>query len=196
MRRLAAWMAMGLALPGLAAAAEGWEGRVEVSYTRTSGNTDTEALAASAGARLEAGGNRYAASASGLYGETEGEPTASRWAADARYERVLTGRLFGFVSAAYLKDTYAGYDARVEIGPGAGYDVVKTEAHGLAVAVGLLWNYDNFTAGPEASDTYASAKAAAEYTWRVSQAVAFGQAVDYSVSLDDTDVYSRTPPPR
>ncbi len=189
MRRVATVVAAVLLTQGLAGAAEGWKSRAELSYSRTSGNTETEALAGLLETGLDAGSYRVAATATGLYGKTESEPTASRWSAEGRYERLLTDRLFGFVSVGYLKDTFAGYDTRLEVGPGVGYDVIKREDHELKVRLGVLWNYDDFAAGAESSDTYVSGKAAAEYGWRISDTVRFQQALDYSVSFDDTDVY-------
>lgn len=189
MKLVATVAAAALLTPGLVGAAEGWKNRAELSYTRTSGNTETEALAGTLETGLDAGTHRFAATATGLYGETESEPTASRWSAEGRYERLLTERLFGFVSVGYLKDTFAGYDTRLEVGPGVGYDVLKSQAQDLKVRLGVLWNYDNFAGGAEASDTYTSGKAAADYEWRISDTVRFQQALDYSISFDDTDVY-------
>ncbi len=188
-RTLLTWILAGVLVPGVALAEAGWKSRAELSYTRTGGNSDTEALAGKLETGLDAGANRYAAKASGLYGETEGDQTASRWTAEGRYERLLTERLFGFLSVGYLKDTFAGYDTRLEVGPGVGYDVLKLPDHDLKVMLGVLWNYDNFANGDEGSDTYLSGKAAGDYEWRISEGLTFKQYLDYSVSFDDTDVY-------
>ncbi len=171
------------------AASDTWKGRAELAYTRTSGSSETEAMAGSLEGTAEAGNNRYAVKGSGLYGKTDGRASASRWTAQGRYERLLTRRLFVFASAEYLKDTFSGYDARVAVGPGVGCDVLKSPGHELKVRISGLYNYDNFSASSEDSETYASGKIAASYEWRVSEQVGFRQLLDYSVSAEDTKVY-------
>ncbi len=192
-----------LALGGLATvhgtpatAAEGgeteWKVRSELSYVQTTGNTDNQTLAGKIEASADATPNRYFAKAKGLYGKTGGDVTSSSWTAGARYERAITERFFAFVAADYLKDTFSGYDMRVTVGPGAGYDFLKTDAHTLKGLLSVLYVQENLHAVPEPTDdeeSYAAGKAEGNYAWQITENLKFKQNADISISFDDTDVY-------
>ncbi|MDF1552727.1 MAG: DUF481 domain-containing protein [Deferrisomatales bacterium] len=181
---------------GPAAAAGGagteWKARSEISYVQTNGNTDTQTFAGKIEASADATPNRYFANAKGLYGATGGDITSSRWFAGARYERALTDRLFAFAAADYLKDTFSGYDMRVTVGPGAGYDFLKTDVHTLKGLLSVLYVQEDLHAVPEPADdteSYAAGKAEGNYTWQITANLKFKQNADVAVSFDDTDVY-------
>lgn len=189
-----------LALGTLAAAAPAlaedtateWKSRAELSYVRTTGNTETDTFAGKVEASADATPNRYFASAAGLYGKTGGVVTSSRWTLAGRFERALSEKLFGFVAADYLKDTYAGYDARVTVGPGAGYDFLTGPAHTLKGLASVLYVVENIHAVPEPSDdseSYASGKLEGKYGWQINEEVKFRQNADFSLSFEDSDVY-------
>jgi putative salt-induced outer membrane protein len=174
--------------PAWAAKKEGpWKSHVEFSYAQTNGNTDTKTLAGKLESSLDFSPNRYFLKALGLYGEQDGNKTASKWFVEGRYERAFTERFFGFLTADYLKDTFSGYDSRISAGPGVGYEIVKTEDHLLKGLLGLLYSWDNLTDGT--TDNYASGKAAIDYTWQITKALKFKQYADYLQSLQDSKIY-------
>jgi putative salt-induced outer membrane protein len=165
-----------------------WPVKGELSYVRTDGNTDTETFGARIGYEGDYAPNRYYFNAGALYAETDDEKTTDRLTADARYERVFTDRFFGFLEAAYLRDPFAGFDARYSGGPGLGYEIIKTEAHQLKGLASMLYVHEN-PVGDADNNNYASAKAAIDYRWQISDTVQFKELADYSRSLDDGDVY-------
>ncbi|GAB4279564.1 MAG: hypothetical protein Kow0092_35330 [Deferrisomatales bacterium] len=176
------------AAPAAAATQEGksWKTRAEASYVRTDGNADTETLAGKAEYSLDQTPNRYFAGATALFGKTDGEKTASRWTLGGRYERTITDRLFGFVEANSLRDTFSGYDARINLGPGVGYEFLKYEGLYLKGLASGLYAYDNFSEG--GSDSYASGKLAADFWWQILENLKLTQKASYLVSFDDTQV--------
>jgi len=194
-----AWvLALGglLALHGTLAAAEGdtteWKTKAKLSYVNTTGNTKTEVFAGKVEASADAAPNRYYVNASGLYGKNSGDVNTSRWFTGTRYERALSERLFAFLAADYLKDTYAGYDMRVTVGPGVGYEFLKTEVHNLKGLFSVVYVREDLHAVPEPSDdtdSYAAGKAEGNYTWQFNEHLKFIQNADFSLSFKDTDVY-------
>ncbi len=183
---LAAAAATALADPS-AGAENGLKGRAEASYVHTSGNADTQTLAGQLKGSYEQGANRYFLRGAVLFAENDGDETSNRWLAEGRYERGLTERLFAFLEASYLKDKFAGFDSKIQAGPGVGYDFVKTEAHLLKGLASLLYTWDNYTDGTD--DSYATAKLAGDYAWQISENLALKQYADYLVSLEDAGVY-------
>lgn len=178
-----------VALCGAAASAEeqGLKGRAEASYVRTSGNTDTQTLAGKVSGAYEAGANRYFLKANVLFAKSDGDETSNRWLLEGRYERALTDRLFAFAEASYLKDKFAGYDSKIQLGPGAGYEFIKTERHLLKGLASLLYTWDNYT--DDGTDSYPTAKLTGNYTWQIQENLKFRQDLEYLTSLEDLNVF-------
>jgi putative salt-induced outer membrane protein len=185
------WLAMLLAVvsvPATAAEEESpWKVRSEIAYVRTDGNSDTQTLAGLLEVSLDLTPNRYFLTAGVLHSEDQGDTTASRKRFTARYERAITDRFFAFLDASYLKDTFAGFDSKIAVGPGLGYDIVKTEAHLLTGGIAVLQTWDNTT--EDETDSYATGKAILDYTWQILENLKFSQYVDYLVSFEDSSTY-------
>jgi putative salt-induced outer membrane protein len=164
-----------------------WKARSEMSFVRTGGNSDTQTFAGLGAISLSLTPNRYFLTATGLYSEDDNETSASRWRVGARYERALTQRLFAFAEANYLKDTFAGFDSKIELGPGLGYDIIKTKTHLLLGRASVLQTWDNTT--DDKDDSYVTGKAILDYTWQILENLKFNQYLDYLVSFEDTNVY-------
>jgi len=166
-----------------------WKTRIELSYVTTSGNTDTETLSGKLEAKKEEEINRYFLKGRGLRAEDKGEEIANKWLLDGRWERVLREKLFGFVTASYLKDKFSGYDYRITGGPGLGYDLIKTATHGLKGLISILYSYDKYTEADKRSDSYISRKLAINYVWLIRENLRFKENADYLVSFEDSDRY-------
>jgi len=169
-----------------------WKSHAELSYVRTDGNSDTETFAAKLESSADATPNRYFLKATGLYSEADDVTSSSRWYLGSRYERALSERAFAFAAADYLKDTYAGYDARVTVGPGAGYQFLNGEVHTLKGMASVLWVWENVHATPEPTDdteSYAAGKVEGNYAWQIREDLRFKQDADFQVSFEDADVH-------
>ena len=166
-----------------------WKVRTELSYTNSSGNSDSETLAAKVGVKREEELNRYYLDGSVFKTENDSDETANRWVVDGRYERVIRDRLFGFGEAYYIKDKFSGYKYRYGFGPGVGYDFIRTDNHSLKGLFSILYSYDRYSIGTEASDDYFAGKAGIKYKWRIMENLTFGENAYYLFSFDDADQY-------
>ncbi len=182
------------ALAGAVFAAEGdadkekaWTAKLKASYVRTDGNTDTQTVGAKGVFEGDWAPDRVFVEASRVYAKSEGVRTTDRTAVNARYERLLTERFFALGKAGYLRDPFAGYNARYTFGPGLGYDIIKAEHHKLKGLGSVLYTYED-TTDDETRD-YVMGQLAAEYKWLVTETVTFSEAADYSVSFDDPAVW-------
>lgn len=165
----------------------GFKGHAEASYVTTSGNTDTETLAGQLKGSYVEGVNRYYLHGEALFAKNDGTETSSRWLVAGRYERALTEQLFAFAEANYLKDKFAGFDSKIQFGPGVGYEFLNTDRHRLKGLGSLLYTWDNYT--DDGTDSYATGKLAGDYTWQILENLKFRQHADYQVSLEDMSVY-------
>lgn len=166
-----------------------WKTRIEFSYVTASGNTDTQTLSGKLDAEKEEEIHRYYLKGTVLYADERGEETADKLLLDGRWERVLREKLFGFVTANYVRDKFSGYDYRITEGPGLGYDLIKTATHGLKGLISILYSYDKYTDADKRSDSYISRKLAINYVWLIRENLRFKENADYLVSFEDSDRY-------
>ena len=164
-----------------------WDLRFDLSYAQTSGNSDTETFATTGEYKADYSPHRWQVKGGYLFTKSEGETTANRSGLAGRYDYLFTERMFGFAEFDVLSDEFAGYDFRGSIGPGLGYDFIKTDAHLLQGLASVLYTYADLT--DDGTDSYMSGKAAGEYTWQINESTRFRQLLDYQVSFDDTEVY-------
>lgn len=164
-----------------------WKSRAELSYVNTSGNTDTQSLAGKLDMKKEGRLNRYFIGGSYQRAEDSGEETSDKLLVESRYERVLTERLFGLITAGYLRDKFSGYDFRAYAGPGAGVELLRNPAQRLQGLLSILYNHDEFSAGTASTDDYATAKATLKYRWKPLETLTFKETFDYSTSLEETE---------
>lgn len=163
-----------------------WKTRIELSYVKASGNTDTQTLAGNLGISKLDDVNRYYLNGSILQAESDGEETSNKVSLNGRWERTFSERFFGLLSAGYSRDKFSGFDYRVFGGPGIGYDLIKTDIHKLQWLLSLLYYHDKFSVGDEGSDSYQTGKVSAKYEWQIQENVKLKETLDYFVSLKDT----------
>lgn len=164
-----------------------WKARIEFSYVKSSGNTDTQTLAGNLGISKLGDVNRYYLDGSLLQAESDGEETSNKISLNGRWERTFSERFFGLLSTGYSRDKFSGFDYRVFGGPGIGYDLIKTDIHKLQWLLSFLYYRDEFSVGDERSDSYQTGKVSAKYEWQIQENVKLKETLDYLVSLKDTD---------
>ncbi|MGA1864433.1 MAG: YdiY family protein [bacterium] len=171
-----------------------WKTHLEFSHVITTGNTDSSNISGRLDIAREEEINRYFFKGNALFGQENDQETKNKWSLSTRWERILTKRLFEFLSANYIDDKFSGYDYRVGGGPGLGYDVVRTEDHYLKGLISLLYYYDRFYYDPSSGppdpnktieEDYLSGKAQIDYTWQILENLTFDQTVDYLISFED-----------
>ncbi len=166
-----------------------WKTHVELSYVSTNGNTDTQTFSAKVESKKEGDINRYYVKAYGLYSKSNDQETANQWLLNGRWEKVLTSKMFAFVDGTYLADKFSGYDYRFSLGPGIGYDFIKSEKHELKGLFSVLYYYDKFSEGTDSSDSYAAGKGEINYRWHIRENLKFKEDANFVISFNDTDKY-------
>lgn len=116
------------ALPMVAAAQDGWTGEGSLSAGYTTGNTETTDIGLALKLDRELGLWTYTAEAAADYGETDSVETKNRWFLAGEVDRQLGDRLFGFARTSYERDEFSGFESRLFVGGGLGYQVLDGEA--------------------------------------------------------------------
>jgi putative salt-induced outer membrane protein YdiY len=105
----------------------GWAGSLGAGFSLTSGNSDTTTATLAYEVLRDIGGDVVLKSA-GLYlrGESQGEATVDRAAADARLDYGLTPRLSAFGVTTYARDRFKEIDYLLAPTAGLSFAVVRT----------------------------------------------------------------------
>lgn len=166
-----------------------WERRAELSYVQTTGNSRSE----TASVKLDINGkgekNRAFMRVLYLLMRDEGQQKANKLSSGIRYERIFTGRLFGFIDTGYLRDKFAGFEHRISVGPGIGYDIITSEKHVLKSLVSGMFFYEKYAINGKNTDHFATVKLALNYGLNIKENVSFKTNGNYSVSLKDREKY-------
>lgn len=115
-----------------------WTGSAGFGLTMNRGNTDTTNINLSFDAtRDPKTKDIWKLQALYLRGDTNGELSANRVFAQARYERNLNDRVFLFGELPYLRDRFKGFEYFVSPSGGLGYKLIATPRTTLAADAGL-----------------------------------------------------------
>ncbi len=164
-----------------------WKIHSEVSYVKTSGNSDTETLSVKTEVKKEEVINRYSFKGEFLYGKTDNKENTNKFYLLGRWERLLTKKLFGFIQGDYLRDRFSGFDYRTVWGFGLGYDFIKTKKHQLKGLVSLGYTFEDLKSG--ATDDYTSGKAEILYQWNIRENLKFKEDLNYLQSFKEYKIY-------
>ena len=162
---------------------------VEFAYAQTSGNSSTLTFAGKLNIEEQQEKNRFFFNSGYLKSKDSGEMNANKLTFSSRFERILSGRLFGFLSINYMRDKFAGFDHQLSMGPGLGIDIMTKPLHVLKSLTSLRYDYENYTADYLESAHYSSIKVGLIYVWQMMSNAAWKSKTDISQSLEDKKKY-------
>lgn len=166
-----------------------WTTRMELSYVSTSGNTSTQTLSGKLDMEGLKGKTRFFLKSACLASKNEEKEVANKWTSEIRVERIFSGRFFGFIGLNYLRDRFAGFKYRLNIGPGLGIDIVKYEKHMLKCLVSSTYYWETYSVESVESDQFISAKFGLNYEWIIRQNVSYKASCNYAMSLENSSKY-------
>lgn len=121
-------------------------GRVSLGYTSTSGNTDEQKsnfnfnLAQQRNEKL-----KFGYSGSATHGRANGETNADKQGLNMISEFIRNERDSAYVNSGYLKDRFAGYDQRLNVGVGLFRYFVKDDRASLKGSFGVDLTKEEYT---------------------------------------------------
>lgn len=171
-----------------------WKLRSEISFVKTSGNTDTETFAGKVEAAWVCCVHKFNLDGQYVYGRNSGRESSNRLAMGARWEAALNGRFSGIVTLGYGRDRFSGYRFRVFVGPGLGYYLVRDGNRSLQLSLGLNYSHDRFSVGEREQLRSLTGRSLAKFEWRplgnfrlvenLGHLLSFGEAGRYFVDSE------------
>ncbi|RXJ95781.1 hypothetical protein CRU94_03975 [Arcobacter sp. AHV-9/2010] len=163
------------------------EGKVELSYVNTSGNTQTTTLAADAEAKSKIDDIELKFKGSIIKSKDNDEESANKYQLELQSSYMFTDNFYTYLGANYVKDEFSDYDSRLNIRPGLGYKFINTDDHLLDIKTGVDYSLDKYKNGKK--DEYAASKSELNYKYQIKKDVEFKQMVNYLVSMEDSEKY-------
>jgi len=122
-----------------------WHDEAELMYVDTSGNTDVTTLSAKNTLTVPfAARTQGTWKLGGLYGKSEGTKNAENYFTEIRVDHSYTGQFYSFGYGGWLKDRFAGIDARYYLGAGGGYKFYTGPKHLLLGEAGLTYTKEDY----------------------------------------------------
>lgn len=165
-----------------------WSDVAELSFVKTGGNTDVQALLANNAFKypfspdLTGSWNFHV-----LNGETNGTTTAERYDTELRMDYKNTDLFYSFGNVVWLQDKFAGINPRDYVGAGVGYKILNGPEHTLLAEAGLNYTTEKFTDGT--GRDYMGGRLFGKYIYAFTEKNNFSQSVEYIPDFKDTTDY-------
>jgi len=169
---------MFLAVPSARSEEKNWSDQAELSYVKTSGNSDLSTL--SFKNELKAKFSEQLSSTwklGALSGQNAGSRTAERFYTELRGDYLFTERLYSYLTVGWEKDSFAGIDRRIYSGPGAGYKLLLGPRHLLNAEAGLNYVSEKYT--DDTNNDFLSGRLFGKYEFAFNDANKFSQSLEY-----------------
>jgi len=167
--------------------AVGDDNKISISYSNTAGNTDAQTISISYSLEKISDTLRFYSEGSYFYKKDSGEETANKLVINNRAELSITKKVLFFVRNFVNRDVFSGYNFRIGLGPGVGYQLIKKDNESFILFFGTDFVYNDYTDGKTKS--YTSGDVRLEYSKQLFRDLTFNQEVAYLFSFENNRDY-------
>ncbi len=163
----------------------------ELGFIDTQGNTQTQTFNLDSKVKKNIDSHVFTFTLDAQYATVDKVETKNKYVAELNYDYSFTNRLsFGYL-LGFKQDQFSGYDYQLYTGPTLKYQVIKAEAHNLALGLNLLYTEDQVE-NVDNADGYAAYGASLVYAWQINKGLMFGQDFGYRSAFEDNENYFAT----
>ena len=175
-------------IPATYAEEKKWSDEAELSLVDTGGNTDLLSISANNLLQYTFDENLMGTwKLSALYGESDGVRNAESYSTEVRLDYLFTDQLYTAGIAGWLKDEFAGIEARYYVGPALGYKLFTGPRHFLLGEVGLSYVTEKYIDSTD--EQFIEGRAFVKYEYAFTEKNKFSQSLEYLYNFDDSDDY-------
>jgi putative salt-induced outer membrane protein len=162
-----------------------WDSNLELSYIRTSGNTNNETLASKFSFNGTRDKNSVYFKADYILQKSNSVETGNELDLDSRYERKVSDKLFLLLESKYERNEFSGYGYRFSGGPGIGYNIINGNGSILKAFSSLRYHLDRSITSSSDLDRYLAVKIALNGAFNVNEYIELKNDFDYTQSTSD-----------
>lgn len=123
-----------------------------------------------------------------LYGESNDQKNAESYSTDMKLDYFIDTRTYGYGTAGWLKNKFAGLDSRYTIGGGGGYEFLAGPTHMLIGEAGLGFTSDNNV--DDTNHDYLNGRLFGKYTYAFTPKNSFTQSLEYLYDFSRSENYN------
>jgi putative salt-induced outer membrane protein len=164
-----------------------WVSSVSAGLTITRGNSHTLLYSSAIATDKKTANNEYSLGAAGAYGSQNSVQNVNNYGGFAQWNHLFTERFYDYVRADANRDVIADLDYRFNLGPGAGYYLIKHTNTTLAVEAGVGYQYEHL--GGE-YNSFATARLAEKFEHTFSDRARFWQKAEFLPQVDKLQNYA------
>jgi len=161
-----------------------WDLSLAFGFNLTSGNSDTTLLTGQTKALREIDQDIYNLEFNGAYGKQDSVDTQKYIRGDAGYKRLLNERLYLAASVGHLSDDIANIDYRLQLNPGVGYFLIKSEVTTFNLEAGPSYLFQKLDSE---KSNFVAGRIANNFEWKLSETAKIFQTTEYVLNLEDTN---------
>jgi len=165
-----------------------WKDEDELSLIDTNGNTEVSNLSATNILQYAFDENLKGTwKLRALYGESDGARNAESYSTEVRLDYLFTDQLYTAGIAGWLKDEFAGIEAKYYIGPAVGYRLFTGPRHFLLGEVGLNYVTEKYIDNTD--EQFIEGRAFVKYEYAFTEKNKFSQSLEFLYNAYDSDDY-------
>ena len=164
-----------------------WVSSVSAGLTITRGNSHTLLYSGAIATDKKTPDNEFSLGASGAYGSQNSIQNVNNYSGFGQWNHLFTERFYGYARADALRDVIADLDYRFNIGPGAGYYLIKQTNTFLAVETGAGFQDEHL--GGE-YNSFATARLAERFEHKFSDRARLWQTAEFLPQVDKLQNYA------
>lgn len=166
-----------------------WKDDGELSLVKTGGNTEVSTFSAKNVLKYKFSEKTEGTwKVAALNSKSAGVRSAENYMSELRGDYLLSEQVFVGLTVGWLKDKFAGIDARYYAGPIAGYKVLLGPKHFLKTEAGLDYVNEEYTDNTDSD--FLRGRAFGEYEHHFTKVNKFLQSVEYLYDFDNADNYN------
>lgn len=164
-----------------------WASSVSAGLTLTRGNSHTLLYSAAFATDKKTPDNEYSLGAAGAYGSQNSVDTVNNYGGFAQWNHLYTAKFYDYVRTDVNRDVIADLDYRFNLGPGAGYYLIKETNTTLALEAGAGYQYEHL--GGE-YNSFATARLAEKFEHKFSDRARLWQSAEILPQVNKLQNYA------
>jgi putative salt-induced outer membrane protein len=120
-----------------------WASSVSAGLTLTRGNSHTLLYSGSIATDKKTPDNEFSLGAAGAYGSQDSVENVNNYSSFAQWNHLFSERFYAYARVDAMRDVIADLDYRFNLGPGAGYYLIKQTNTLLSVEAGVGYQYEH-----------------------------------------------------
>ena len=164
-----------------------WASSVSAGLTLTRGNSHTLLYSAAIATDKKTPDNEFSLGAAGAYGSQNSVDTVNNYGGFAQWNHLFSERFYDYLRADANRDVIADLDYRFNLGPGAGYYLIKETNTTLSVEAGFGYQYEHL--GGE-YNSFATARLAEKFEHKLRDRARLWESAEFLPQVNKLQNYA------